>query len=245
MLAEVIQHYFPKLVQLHNYSAANSTKQKMYNWSTLSRELPRLQASLPCTHVPGRPRTPAVSSGPLVRPCALCPCLAEKVLRRMKFELSAAEIEAVVNCTPDVVEHVLMRLQACISDIKARRSTRSSGGGSASHGLGASGGSSAFGGAMPGSSRAAPEEDHGYPSESPAAAAAFPSTAAPHSSASSGAGPAETAALVHKEQRIQELLETNEYLELKIRKLEQLVRLKDNRIATLQAKLASQRDGMA
>lgn len=164
----------------------------------------------------------------------------------MKFELSAAEIEAVVNCTPDVVEHVLMRLQACISDIKARRSTRSSGGGSASHGLGASGGSSAFGGAMPGgASRSAAEEDRGYPSESPAATGAFPPTSAPHSAAASGAGPAETAALVHKEQRIQELLETNEYLELKIRKLEQLVRLKDNRIATLQAKLASQREGMA
>ena len=28
----------------------------------------------------------------------------------MKFELTPAEIEAVVNCTPDVVEHVLMRL---------------------------------------------------------------------------------------------------------------------------------------
>tara|TARA_Y100000780_G_scaffold227313_1_gene242985 strand:+ start:351 stop:833 length:483 start_codon:yes stop_codon:yes gene_type:complete len=160
----------------------------------------------------------------------------------MKFELTPAEIEAVVNCTPDVVEHVLMRLQACISDIKARRSTRSSGGGSASRGLGASGGSSAFGGAA---ARSAAEEDHGYPSESPAAAGAFPSSSAPHSAASSGAGPAETAALVHKEQRIQELLETNEYLELKIRKLEQLVRLKDNRIATLQAKLASQREGMA
>jgi|AntAceMinimDraft_11_1070367.scaffolds.fasta_scaffold308893_1 hypothetical protein len=39
MMAEVVQHYFPKLVQLHNYSSANSTKQKMYNWGTLSREL--------------------------------------------------------------------------------------------------------------------------------------------------------------------------------------------------------------
>jgi hypothetical protein len=38
LLAEVIHHYFPKLVQLHNYSAANSIKQKMYNWSTLNRE---------------------------------------------------------------------------------------------------------------------------------------------------------------------------------------------------------------
>lgn len=55
----------------------------------------------------------------------------------------------------------------------------------------------------------------------------------------------ETALLVQKEQRIQELEETNEYLELKIKKLEQLVRLKDNRIATLQAKLSSHREGLA
>jgi len=38
LLAEVVHHYFPKYVELHNYSAANSVRQKLYNWSTLNRE---------------------------------------------------------------------------------------------------------------------------------------------------------------------------------------------------------------
>jgi hypothetical protein len=33
--AELIHHYIPKIVDLHNYSAANSVSQKLYNWNTL------------------------------------------------------------------------------------------------------------------------------------------------------------------------------------------------------------------
>ncbi|TMW63285.1 hypothetical protein Poli38472_002226 [Pythium oligandrum] len=39
LLAEVIAYYFPKLVQMHNYSPANSVKQKQYNWTTLNRKV--------------------------------------------------------------------------------------------------------------------------------------------------------------------------------------------------------------
>jgi hypothetical protein len=38
MAAEVIKHFLPKLVELHNYSAANSVSQKFYNWKTLNRK---------------------------------------------------------------------------------------------------------------------------------------------------------------------------------------------------------------
>uniref|UniRef100_K3WKI8 Calponin-homology (CH) domain-containing protein n=1 Tax=Globisporangium ultimum (strain ATCC 200006 / CBS 805.95 / DAOM BR144) TaxID=431595 RepID=K3WKI8_GLOUD len=37
--AEVVAFYFPKLVQMHNYSPANSVKQKLYNWNTLNRKV--------------------------------------------------------------------------------------------------------------------------------------------------------------------------------------------------------------
>lgn len=33
--AEVIKHYMPKLVEIHNYSPANGIAQKLYNWNTL------------------------------------------------------------------------------------------------------------------------------------------------------------------------------------------------------------------
>uniref|UniRef100_A0A8C4ZPF2 Calponin-homology (CH) domain-containing protein n=1 Tax=Gadus morhua TaxID=8049 RepID=A0A8C4ZPF2_GADMO len=39
MAAEVVKHFFPKIVELHNYSPANSTQQKMSNWSILNRKV--------------------------------------------------------------------------------------------------------------------------------------------------------------------------------------------------------------
>ncbi|KAJ8250769.1 hypothetical protein COCON_G00226910 [Conger conger] len=39
MAAEVVKFYFPKLVELHNYTPANSTNQKLSNWGTLNRKV--------------------------------------------------------------------------------------------------------------------------------------------------------------------------------------------------------------
>lgn len=38
-MAEIIHHYFPKLVELHNYSPAHNSVQKMYNWGTLNQKV--------------------------------------------------------------------------------------------------------------------------------------------------------------------------------------------------------------
>ncbi len=47
----------------------------------------------------------------------------------------------------------------------------------------------------------------------------------------------DTEILIEKEQTIQELRETVEILELKVKKLEQLVRIKDSKIETMHSKL--------
>uniref|UniRef100_A0A3Q3FEN3 Sperm flagellar 1 n=1 Tax=Labrus bergylta TaxID=56723 RepID=A0A3Q3FEN3_9LABR len=39
MAAEVVKHFFPKLVDLHNYIPANSTQQKLSNWNLLNRKV--------------------------------------------------------------------------------------------------------------------------------------------------------------------------------------------------------------
>lgn len=39
LAAELVAHFFPKLVDLHNYSAANSVSQKQYNWATLNQKV--------------------------------------------------------------------------------------------------------------------------------------------------------------------------------------------------------------
>ncbi|XP_068183906.1 sperm flagellar protein 1 [Antennarius striatus] len=48
MAAEVVKHFFPKLVELHNYIPANSTQQKLSNWSVLNRKVfSKLSFSIP------------------------------------------------------------------------------------------------------------------------------------------------------------------------------------------------------
>lgn len=36
MLAEIVSHYVPRIVEVHNYSLAHSATQKLYNWNTLN-----------------------------------------------------------------------------------------------------------------------------------------------------------------------------------------------------------------
>ena len=36
LLAEIVKHFLPKLIDLHNYSQAHSVAQKSYNWNTLN-----------------------------------------------------------------------------------------------------------------------------------------------------------------------------------------------------------------
>lgn len=39
MMAELLKHYYPKLVELHNYTSANCLTHKVNNWLTLSRKV--------------------------------------------------------------------------------------------------------------------------------------------------------------------------------------------------------------
>lgn len=39
LIAEVLKHYLPQLVELHNYSNAHSIQQKSYNWNTLNQKV--------------------------------------------------------------------------------------------------------------------------------------------------------------------------------------------------------------
>merc|ERR1719498_1006240 len=39
LFAEVVNAFFPRLVEMHNFSAANSASTKMYNWNTLNQKV--------------------------------------------------------------------------------------------------------------------------------------------------------------------------------------------------------------
>jgi hypothetical protein len=77
-VAEVLKHYFPKLVELHNFASANATKQKIANWNTLNA----------------------------------------RVLRKLHFEVPMEEIQDIVAAVPGAIERFLRALRTKITQIK-------------------------------------------------------------------------------------------------------------------------------
>eukprot|EP01083_Nonionella_stella_P186478 682724_1 len=39
LISEMVHHFFPKLIELHNYSTTNSVAQKAYNWRTINQKV--------------------------------------------------------------------------------------------------------------------------------------------------------------------------------------------------------------
>jgi hypothetical protein len=183
MLAEVIAAYFPDMVELHNYSPANSLQQKIYNFETLNK----------------------------------------RVLKRFDFQLSRSTIDDIVNCKQGVVESVLNSLQFKMAKYRERK-----------------------GNARNSSPLSPSDNSHEARDKAPAARRISPASKGKVSKRSGDApnargNPSVQASvdeqiLVEKEEQIRELQETVEILELKIAKLEQLVRLKDNKIQKLSQK---------
>lgn len=56
--------------------------------------------------MPPKAGTFNVACAPLI-----CSVAAEKVLKRLDFEVKKSDVEAIVNCKPGVIELVLMQLQ--------------------------------------------------------------------------------------------------------------------------------------
>ncbi|XP_048461084.1 sperm flagellar protein 1-like isoform X2 [Rhincodon typus] len=71
LIAEVVKFHFPKLVEMHNYTPANSTQQKLNNWAHLNR----------------------------------------KVFNRLNFYIPDDVVRKVAQCSPGVVELVLNTLR--------------------------------------------------------------------------------------------------------------------------------------
>jgi len=224
LLAEIVRHYFPRLVELHNYPPANSTQQKMYNWNTLN----------------------------------------SKVLRKMGYNLYKDDIEAVIQCRPGAIEKVLHTLQMKMAKYRARRANSAGRAGTPSSRGASPARSSSVRGASP--ARSVLSEASAKPRlvqgagmggvkvpHDVASQQAMPPPPPGSSGTRNGAGVAgvgidrdalrkevDVELLAEKDRNIQDLKETVEILELKIAKLEQLVRLKDSKISKLQAAISRQ-----
>ncbi len=167
LLAEVVAAYFPHLVEIHNYPAANSQKQKIYNFETLNN----------------------------------------RVLKKLGFTIPRPVIEDIVNCKPGSVEHVLNTLQYKMAKYRERKQSEVS------------------------PSRI--EDDQPRVSDVVNNANVKSNNPRVQNNVKSAI---DQDILMEKEQQVRELQETVEILELKVAKLEQLVRLKDNKIQKLMGK---------
>ncbi|CAD8063809.1 unnamed protein product [Paramecium primaurelia] len=146
LMAEIVHHYFPKLVELHNYSQANSTQTKQYNWNTLNT----------------------------------------KVLKKLGFQLSQKDIDSIIQVEEGAIERVLKVIQEKIKFCMENESQVSE-------------------------TQKSPNHNNSENLQQ---------------------------SITHeKDLLIQEQRETIGILELKITKLEQLVKLKDSKIQTLMQKL--------
>ena len=173
LLAEVIAAYFPDLVELHNYPAANSVKQKVYNFETLN----------------------------------------QRVLKRFGYNIPRPTIDDIVNCRPGAIEGVLNAIQFKMAKFREKRSAQKQ--------LITGGGAAVGGAGSPGYEPGSPER---HPPQNPSHARAFVSPKP------SVIATVDQEILLDKERQIAALKEHNQILELKIGKLEQLVRLKDQKI---------------
>ena len=231
LVAEIVCHYFPKMIELHNYSNANGYAQKIYNWCVRHREGV-------C-----EPRAPVISGStyrlsPLPQEHAQPEGLQEARLPAAEggdgrtVQLPDAGGGETTEDAADEDGQVRPRTQG-----PWRRWRR-----------------------MPASTHATPSPlPPRYGAKRAATSDAESDQGSQHSKAtprsvaaptrrSAAGGPSPAAAtdgavrelLAEKDLNINELRETVDILEIKIQKLEQLVRLKDSKIATLQAKLQQQ-----
>jgi len=196
LVAEVVNFYFPKIVEMHNYSAANSHSQKMYNWNTLN----------------------------------------QKVLKKLGYQIHQQDLEDIIKASPGAIERVLKVLQEKI--VQAQNGGLKVGRPSVISGVARSG-ACAEGPAYPvddrhllGAGAVDGQPGVGVPRRSDGRQSLEPQPAVQKYQAEVG-----SEILGEKEQTIAELREMVTIMSEKIKKLEQLVRIKDSKIEALTQKL--------
>lgn len=202
LYAEMVHYFFPRIVEMHNYSAANSHTQKMYNWSTLNL----------------------------------------KVLKKLGFQIHQQDLEDVIKAAPGAIERVLRVLQERIAQAQVaglREKDRKSVGGPRGSATPSEGGraSSGDGGASVDNGRlSSGAADGRRPQEQPGSRPRS-DIGTPNPVAQKYQQEVDAELLVEKEQTIAELREMVVIMSEKIKKLEQLVRIKDSKIEALNGKL--------
>jgi hypothetical protein len=176
LVAEVIAHFIPKIVEIHNYSPANGRTQRLYNWNTMN----------------------------------------QKVLKKLNFQLTKQDIENVISCQPEAIEKVLRVIQIRLEKYFEKSKMD----------------------ADADNSPLKPSQKYGQQQQQYQENVNSNAPQYNPKMMNSGSSNDPEAIIQQRDGTIQELKETVEILELKIKKLEQLIKLKDSKIQTLQNKLS-------
>lgn len=259
LVAEIVNHFCPKIVDIHNYSAANSTQQKMYNWNTLNqRPFKKLQMQ--------------VSKKDITDVCNCVPNAVEKVLRVLNAKISkflsreqvlkgqeplsaqdpvANPRGGAVSAEPRFAGGAPLPSRGGDTGAAPTHSSRWTDARAPPHS--AAQRQPDFQQPQPYYQQPQPDYQQHQPDyqQQPMQQPQSAPRQQPGYPAGGGAGAdraavdalelqrqVDTEILIEKEQTIQELRETVDILELKVKKLEQLVRIKDSKIHTMANKMA-------
>lgn len=231
LMAEIVKHFFPKLVDLHNYSPAQSVAQKQYNWGTLDQKvLRKLNFS--------------ISKKDLDEVASCVPGAVERILSSFRARVLQIQQRRLTGQSPGDYSPEPIPLEANYAqqqypprrggdpyqDLMLGQALGQQGQQGhygvppphygATGGAGGNGGNNGF--TLSRQPQQPPQGGQGDPRQ-------YQQMQQQRDMASE--------IIAEKDETINEMKETIEILEVKIRKLEQLVKIKDHKIQTLQAKL--------
>jgi len=116
LMAEIVKHFFPKLVQLHNYSTASSYTQKLYNWNTLNRTL---TSAIVCVIFYKKVIWVVYRYNNFF--LQLNWCALEKVFKKLQFQVSRDDIDAIVRCKLGAIEQILKSFQVKVTQMQQKK----------------------------------------------------------------------------------------------------------------------------
>jgi uncharacterized membrane protein len=145
--------------------------------------------------------------------------LNQRVLKKLGFQIPRPVIEDIVNCRPGAIENVLNALQYKMAKYREKKLQQE--------------GKSLQGTPPKEQSPNLSNEKRANAEKNVSKEKNRPASSQPISKNGAAQSNIDNEILQEKEQQIRELQETVEILELKVAKLEQLVRLKDNKIQKL------------
>jgi hypothetical protein len=103
LLAETLKHFFPKMVEIHNYSGANS----------LAQVHPSVHSQLPSPHFPQHRKTTTGihSTVSALSHDHITEFHTEKVLKKLDIMITPEDIENIVQGVPGYIERLLRDVQ--------------------------------------------------------------------------------------------------------------------------------------